>query len=178
MVGDGKKREILGLPPFGARFFCVWATLWAMTHNWPNLDWPKLDLAKIGRAKSTMAKNGFAQIGQIRMAKTGLAKVGPFRRVCQAQDFENQKAQDVEEVQLGRVLREVLRSLDGVDVGHLFFMRAVLMKSPPAFVTGAYRAGLRIALKENVVTKLGVCVDGSCSCWSHECCCSVLHEVD
>ena len=86
------------------------------------------------------------------------------------QDFENQEAQHVEEVQLGRVLREALRSLDGVDVGHLFSMRAVLMKSPPAFVKGAYR-------RENVVTKLGVCVDGSCSCWSHECC-SVHHEVD
>ena len=64
------------------------------------------------------------------------------------QDFESQEAQHVEEVQLGRVLREALRSLDGVDVGHLFSMRAVLMKSPPAFVKGAYRAGLRIALKE------------------------------
>ena len=44
------------------------------------------------------------------------------------QDFESQEAQ-VEEVQLGRVLWEALRSLDGVDVGHLFSMRAVLLKS-------------------------------------------------
>ena len=46
------------------------------------------------------------------------------------QDFESQEAQHVEEVQLGRVLQETLRSLDGVDVGHLFSMRAVLMKCP------------------------------------------------
>ena len=33
-------------------------------------------------------------------------------------------------LQLGRVLQEAYRSLDGVDVGHFFSMRAVLMKSP------------------------------------------------
>ena len=58
------------------------------------------------------------------------------------------EAKDVEEVQVGPRLREAFRSLDGVDVGHLFSMRAVLMKSPPAFVKGAYWAGLRVALRE------------------------------
>ena len=61
---------------------------------------------------------------------------------------ERDQAQDVEEVQVGPRLREAFRSLDGVDVGHLFSMRAVLMKSPPAFVKGAYRVGLRVALRE------------------------------
>ena len=61
---------------------------------------------------------------------------------------EREQAQDVEEVQVGPRLREAFRSLDGVDVGHLFSMRAVLMKSPPAFVKGVYRAGLRVALRE------------------------------
>ena len=49
---------------------------------------------------------------------------------------------------MGPCLREAFRSLDGVDVGHLFLMRAVFMKSPPAFVKGAFRTGLRVALKE------------------------------
>ena len=51
---------------------------------------------------------------------------------------ERDQAQDVEEVQVGPQLREAFHSFDGVDVGHLFSMRAVLMKSPPAFVKGAY----------------------------------------
>ena len=81
---------------------------------------------------------------------------------------EREQAQDVEEVQVGPRLREAFRSLAGVDVGHLFSMRAVLMKSPPAFVKGAYRAGLRVALRNPSRERTqamtpGAHGDGSCS---------------
>ena len=45
-------------------------------------------------------------------------------------------------------IREGLASLDTVDMCHLFSMRAVVMKSPPKFLRGAYRSALRIALRE------------------------------
>ena len=47
-----------------------------------------------------------------------------------------EQAQDVEKVQVGPCLREAFHSLDGVDVGHFFSMRAV--QSPPAFVKGTF----------------------------------------
>ena len=65
-----KKREILGPPPFGARFFWVLRpTLRAMTHT---------------RSRNGLAKIGFGQNGRGKttMAQMVLAKVGPFRRVC------------------------------------------------------------------------------------------------
>ena len=45
-------------------------------------------------------------------------------------------------------IRASLRSLDHVDVAHLFKLRAVVMKSPPKFVRGAYCAAMRVALEE------------------------------
>ena len=59
--------------------------------------------------------------------------------------FEREEqAQDVDEVQVGLCLMEAFRSLDGVDVGHLFSMRAVCMNNLPAFAKGAFRVGLRV----------------------------------
>ena len=54
----------------------------------------------------------------------------------------------VADVNPTRVLREALRSLDGVDVMPLIRCRAVVMRSPPAFVRGAYKSILRFALQE------------------------------
>ena len=47
-------------------------------------------------------------------------------------------------------IREGLASLDTVDMCHLFSMRAMVMKSPPKFLRGAYRSALRIALRGNL----------------------------
>ena len=44
--------------------------------------------------------------------------------------------------------RDALRGLDQIDVVHFFSVRAVVMKSPPKFVRGAYNAAMRIALQE------------------------------
>ena len=54
------------------------------------------------------------------------------------------------QVEVGPRIREAFRSLDEVDVAHLFKMRAALMKIPPNFVRGAYCAAMRIALQEIV----------------------------
>ena len=43
---------------------------------------------------------------------------------------------------------DALKGLDQIDVVHFFSMRAVVMKSPPQFVRGAYNAALRIALQK------------------------------
>ena len=54
---------------------------------------------------------------------------------------------DVEapEATMTRAISEGLVSLDTVDMGHLFAARAVVMKRPPKFLFGAYRAAMRIA---------------------------------
>ena len=44
--------------------------------------------------------------------------------------------------------RDALRGLGQIDVVHFFSVRAVVMKSPPKFVRGAYNAAMRIALQE------------------------------
>ena len=55
---------------------------------------------------------------------------------------------EVPEARMSRAISEGLVSLDTVDMGPLFSLRAVVMKSPPKFLRGAYRAAMRIALKE------------------------------
>ena len=57
---------------------------------------------------------------------------------------------EAHQVEVGPRIREAFRSLDEVDVRHLFTMRAFLMKSPPKFVRGAYCSAMRIALQEIV----------------------------
>ena len=79
-------------------------------------------------------------------------------------------------------IREGLASLDTVDMCHLFSMRAVVMKSPPKFLRGAYRSALRIALGKFVkgqqnMMKRGRPAVGNCWCYSREWFCSVLQEV-
>ena len=55
---------------------------------------------------------------------------------------------EVPEDRMSRAISEGLVSLDTVDMGPLFSLRAVVMKSPPKFLRGACRAAMRIALKE------------------------------
>ena len=55
---------------------------------------------------------------------------------------------EVPEARMTRAIQEALVSLDTVDMCHMFSVRAVVMKSPPKFLRGAYRAALRIALRE------------------------------
>ena len=57
---------------------------------------------------------------------------------------------EANQVEVGPRIRETFRSLDEVDVAHLFTMRAVVMKNPPTFVRGVYCAAMRIALQEIV----------------------------
>ena len=64
--------------------------------------------------------------------------------VPQVGDYTPQSIQD-------RFSQSCLRSLDHVDLVHLFSIRAVVMKSPPKFVQEAYRAAMRIALEETVL---------------------------
>ena len=90
---------------------------------------------------------------------------------------ERDQAQDVEEVQVGPRLREAFRSLEMWDTSS---PRAVLMKSPPAFVKGAYRVGLRVALREILQRREHSDDARSARGWKLFlllCCCSVHHEV-
>ena len=54
----------------------------------------------------------------------------------------------VEDIVPSRALREALISLDEVDVLAMFRTRAVVMKSPPMFLRGAYKSALRFVLQE------------------------------
>ena len=55
----------------------------------------------------------------------------------------------VEEVSnMGPALREALRWLDTVDLTSIFRRRPSVMRSPPRFLNGGYRAALRLALQE------------------------------
>ena len=70
------------------------------------------------------------------------------------EEFVAPEPEPIREADHARVtpaIREGLRSLDHVDLVHLFSIRAVVMKSPPKFVRGAYRAAMRIALEEIVL---------------------------
>ena len=53
----------------------------------------------------------------------------------------------MEDITPGRALR-ALESLDGVDVSALMRCRAVVMKSHPKFLRGAFRSAIRLALDE------------------------------
>ena len=70
--------------------------------------------------------------------------------VRQEEDMTVPIASEVEvpEARMSRAISEGLVSLDTVDMGPLFSLRAVVMKSPPKFLRGAYRAAMRIALKD------------------------------
>ena len=63
---------------------------------------------------------------------------------------EPEPIREADHARVTPAIREGLRSLDHVDLVHLFSIRAVVMKSPPKFVRGAYRAAMRIALEEIV----------------------------
>ena len=74
VAGEGKKREILGPPPFGAppfgarRVFVLPCFIFTLLF---------LFFEKEGQTKTPiLAKVGLAKVGQKRMAKVGLAKVG------------------------------------------------------------------------------------------------------
>ena len=44
-------------------------------------------------------------------------------------------------------LRAALATLDTIDLEEVFCTQACIMKSPPAFVRGAYRAAMKVVLK-------------------------------
>ena len=64
------------------------------------------------------------------------------------QSIIRQEEEEVPEAIMTLGIKEGLTSLDTVDMCHLFSMRAMVMKSPPKFLRGAYRSALRIALRE------------------------------
>ena len=61
---------------------------------------------------------------------------------------EPEPIQEADPARMGGAFRDALRGLDQIDVVHFFSVRAVVMKSPPKFVRGAYNAAMRIALQE------------------------------
>ena len=54
----------------------------------------------------------------------------------------------IDDVVVIRATRAAFASLDGVDLKFLFRCRACVMKCPPQFMRGAYRAAMRLALEE------------------------------
>ena len=72
---------------------------------------------------------------------------------------------EANQVEVGPRIRKAFRSLDEVDVAHLFRIRAVVMKSPPKFVRGAYCAAMRIALQEIVEGSEAHNEDRQCRGW-------------
>ena len=56
---------------------------------------------------------------------------------------------EVPEARMSRAISGGLVSLDTVDVGRLFSLSAVVMKSPPKFLRGAHRAAMRIVFAGN-----------------------------
>ena len=68
----------------------------------------------------------------------------------------------LEEITLTPALRVALHSLNEVDVQHIFRDRAVVIKSLPRLIRGAYKSAMRMALKEavdrdTVGDELGLC---------------------
>ena len=81
---------------------------------------------------------------------------------------EPEPIQEADPARMSGAFRDALRGLDQIDVVHFFSVRAVVMKSPPKFVRGAYNAAMRIALQEieagsNPRTKRGRAEDGNYS---------------
>ena len=60
------------------------------------------------------------------------------------------QAEVLENVTLTPTLRVAFRSLDKVDVQHIFRDRAVVIKSLPRLIRGAYKSAMRMALTEAV----------------------------
>ena len=78
VAGEGKKREIVGSPPFGARrvfvlpcfiFILLFLFFFEKEGQTKTPILAKVGLAKVGQLR-------LAKVGQIRMAKVGVAKVG------------------------------------------------------------------------------------------------------
>ena len=69
---------------------------------------------------------------------------------------------------------EAIRGLDALDISAIFSRRASVMRSPPKFLSGAFRSVMRVALHEIVTgaerhDELLSARGGNCSC-----CCRVL----
>ena len=56
----------------------------------------------------------------------------------------------VDDIVVGRAVREAIRGLDALDISAIFSRRASVMRSPPKFVSGAFRSAMRVALHEIV----------------------------
>ena len=54
----------------------------------------------------------------------------------------------IQDITVNPAIRAALRSLDEVDVQHLFRDRAVVIKSLPSLIRGAYKSAMRMALRE------------------------------
>ena len=72
-----------------------------------------------------------------------------------------------EEILASPATRAAFSSLDAVDLMEIFTKRARVLKSPPAFLKGAFRSCMRFT------TRSGVSVRGNCSFSSHDWCCIV-----
>ena len=56
----------------------------------------------------------------------------------------------VDDIVVGRAVREAIRGLDALDISAIFSRRASVMRSPPKFRSGAFRSAMRVALNEIV----------------------------
>ena len=56
----------------------------------------------------------------------------------------------VDDIVVGRAVREAIRGLDALDISSIFSRRASVMRSPPKFLSGAFRSAMRVALHEIV----------------------------
>ena len=56
----------------------------------------------------------------------------------------------VDDIVVGRAVREAIRGLDALDISAIFSRRASVMRSPPKFLSGAFRSAMRVALHEIV----------------------------
>ena len=82
----------------------------------------------------------------------------------------------VDDIVVGRAVREAIR---GLDISAIFSRRVSVMRSPPKFLSGAFRSAMRVALHEIVTgaerhDKRLSAQGGNCSCCCRDCCCSGL----
>ena len=83
----------------------------------------------------------------------------------------------------GAGARAAFQELDEVELEAKFITRACVMKFSPVFLRGKYRSAMSFALQEaqrlvNNVTRWDRQGHGSCSCFSHDFCCTGLPEED
>ena len=88
-----------------------------------------------------------------------------FPREDPVAQVRHHQGEVIEDIAISPAIRTALRSLDEVDVQHLFRDRAVIMKSLPTLIRGAYKSAMRMALREAADRASARDEPGLCRAW-------------